>query len=44
MDDKLVGLVSFGRQMKPNQKTTVFTKVGSFLDFMDESIPEDYKD
>ncbi|KAL1498040.1 hypothetical protein ABEB36_008900 [Hypothenemus hampei] len=44
VDGKLVGLVSFGRPVKPNKKTTVFTRVGGFMDFLDEAIPEEYQD
>ncbi|XP_050300159.1 trypsin-like [Anthonomus grandis grandis] len=44
VDGKLVGLVSFGRSLKPNKKTTVFTKVGNFLDFVNEVVPEEYQE
>ncbi|XP_076269844.1 anionic trypsin-2-like [Rhynchophorus ferrugineus] len=44
VNGKLVGLVSFGRKLTPNKKTTVFTKVGNFVDFIEESIPEEYKE
>ncbi|XP_030758690.1 trypsin-like [Sitophilus oryzae] len=44
VNGKLVGLVSFGRRLKPNKKTTVFTKVGNFLDFMEEVLPEEYRE
>ncbi|XP_060522361.1 trypsin-2-like [Cylas formicarius] len=44
VDGKLVGLVSFGRPVKPNKKTTVFTKVGNFVDFVDEVVPQEYKE
>lgn len=41
VNGKLVGLVSFGRTLKPNKKTTVFTKVGNFLDFVEDSVSEE---
>ncbi|XP_066140102.1 trypsin-like isoform X2 [Euwallacea fornicatus] len=43
VDGKLVGLVSFGRQLKPNIKTTVFTRVGQFKDFIEQALPDEYK-
>ncbi|XP_019878261.2 trypsin V-B-like [Aethina tumida] len=42
VDGKLVGLVSFGRTVSGNKKTTVFTRVRNFLDFADSVIPSDF--
>lgn len=39
VDGKLIGLVSFGRKVGGEKKTTVFTRVRNFLDFVEEVVP-----
>lgn len=40
IDGKLAGLVSFGRDINAKEKITVFTKLGSVYDFIEEAVPE----
>ncbi|CAH0564348.1 unnamed protein product [Brassicogethes aeneus] len=44
VNGKLVGLVSFGRTVSGDKKTTVFTRVRNFLDFADSVIPAEFHD
>lgn len=43
IDGKLAGIVSFGRDVNGKEKITVFTKLNTVYDFIQESIPE-FKD
>lgn len=40
IDGKLAGVVSFGREVNGKDKITVFTKLNSVYDFIQESVPE----
>lgn len=40
INGKLAGIVSFGRAVNPKEKITVFTKLSSVYDFIQNSLPE----
>ncbi|XP_063917125.1 trypsin-like [Zophobas morio] len=40
VNGKLIGLVSFGIRVKGKKKTTVFSRVKNFMDFVDDVIPD----
>ncbi|RZC35388.1 Trypsin domain containing protein, partial [Asbolus verrucosus] len=39
VNGELVGLVSFGRTVRGNKKTTIFSRVKNFLDFVEDVVP-----